>query len=117
MERTKYNLHSGKSDGVQTLIQLQSLDNNEFLRNLLEVNSSGHAQQDSDLNSSSSEPDCIGLVDTDSDDVSTQTRSFDRLTVDGPSTSAKQTSNSDTQDLINQTVLQQLTIFVKDCTR
>ena len=51
------------------------------------------------------------MVDTDSDDASTQTRSFDRLTVDDPSTSAKQISKSDTQDLINQTILQQLSII------
>ena len=81
---------------MQTPIQLQSSDD-KFLRNLLEVNSS------------SSELDCSGLVDTDSDNASTQLRSFDRLTVDGPSTSANKTCNSDTQALINQTILQQLT--------
>ena len=62
-----------KSDGVQTPIQLQSSDDNEFLWNLLKVNSSGHTQQDSEPNSSSSELDYSSLVDTDSDDASTQT--------------------------------------------
>ena len=111
METKKYNLHPAKSDGVQTSIQLQSSDDNDFLRNLLKVNYSGHTQQDSEPNSSSRELDCSGLVDTDSDNPSTHPCSFDRLTVAGPSTSANKTSNSDTQDLINQTILQQLTVI------
>ena len=52
MERKKYNLPSAKSDGVETLIQLQLLDDNEFLKNFLDVNSPGHGQQDLDPNSS-----------------------------------------------------------------
>ena len=59
MEKKKYNFRLAKSDGVQTSIQLQSLDDNKFLRNLLEVNSSGYTQQDSGSNSSSSELNCI----------------------------------------------------------
>ena len=106
MEKKKHNLCSAKSDGVQSSIQLQS-DDNKFLRNLLEVNSFGHTQQDSHLNSSSSELDCSGLVDIDNNDASTHPRSFDRLTVAYRSTSADKTSNADTQDLINQTILQQ----------
>ena len=47
----KYNLHSAKSDGVQIPIQLQLSEDNEFLKNLLEVNSPGHARQASDQNS------------------------------------------------------------------
>ena len=50
-------------------------------------------------------------MDTDSDNASTPMRSFDRLTVNGPSTSPNKISNSDTQDLINQTILQQLTVI------
>ena len=47
------------------------------------------------------------LNSTDSDDVGSQPRLFDKLVVDGQSTSASKTS--DTQALINQTILQQLT--------
>ena len=57
MERKKYNLRSAKSDGVQTPIQLQLSEDNKFLKNLLEVNSSGHSQQASDQNFSSSDLD------------------------------------------------------------
>ena len=110
MERKKHNLRSAKSDGVQTPIQLQLSDNNKFLKNLLEVNSSGHAQQASDLNSSNSDLDCSGLVDTsECNNASTQPRLFDTLVVDSPSTSASKTTTSDAQALINQTILQQLT--------
>ena len=101
---------SVKSDGVQTPIQLQLSEDNEFLKNLLEVNSLGHAQQASDQNSSSSDLDCSGLMYTsESEDASTQAHSFDRLMVDSPSTSTSKTSTPDTQVLINQTILQQLT--------
>ena len=105
MERKKYNLHSSKSDGVQTHIQLQSSEkNSEFLRNLLEVKLFW-----SDLNSSSSDVECSGPLDTDSDNVSTQPCLFDRLVVNSPSTSASNITTSDTQALINLTILQQLT--------
>ena len=110
MEREKYNLRSAKSDGVQTPIQLQLLEDYKFLKNLLEVNSPGHTQQASDLNSSNSDLDCSGLLNSlESDNASIPPRSFDRLVVDGPSTSASNATNSDTQALINQTILQQLT--------
>ena len=45
----------------------------------------------------------------DSDDAGTHTCSFNRLTSEGPSTSASKSMTSDTQALINQTILQQLT--------
>ena len=64
MERKKYNLHSAKSDSVQIPIQLQLSEDNEFLKNLPEVNSPGHAQQASDLNSFNSELDCSDLFNT-----------------------------------------------------
>ena len=89
-------------------------EDNAFLKNLLEVKSPGHAQQDSDPNSSISDLDCSGLVDTsENDDAGAQPRSFDRLVVDSPSTSASKTTTSDTQALINQTILQQLTAIGK----
>ena len=62
MERKKYNLHSAKSDCVQIPIQLQLSDDNDFLKNLLEFNFPGHAQQASDQNSVSSDIDCSGLL-------------------------------------------------------
>ena len=72
MEKRNYDLHSAKSDGVQIPIQLQLSENNAFLKNLLEINSPGHAQQDSEKNSSSSYLDCSGLLNTsENDDVST----------------------------------------------
>ena len=110
MERKKYNLHSAKSDGVQTPIQLQSSGDHEFLKNLLEVNSPGHAQQASDLNSSISDLDCSVLLNLSKSDVaSTQPCLFDRLVVDGPSTYANKITHSDTQAFITQTILQQFT--------
>ena len=88
MERKKYNLRSAKSDGVQTPIQLQLSKESECLKNLREVNSPGHAQQDVDKNSSSSDFYCSALLNTsESDDAGTQMPSFDRLVVDTPSTS------------------------------
>ena len=99
MEKKKYNLCSAKSDGVQIPIQLQLSEDNKFL-NLLEVNSPGHAQQASDLNSFNRDLDCSGLLNTsESDNASTQPRSFDRLAVDSPSTSTSKTTPSDTQAL------------------
>ena len=44
-----------------------------------------------------------------SDIGSTRARLFDRLVVDSPSTSTSKTTTPDTQSLINQTILQQLT--------
>ena len=108
--RKKYNLRSAKSDGVQIPIQLQLSEDSKFLKNLLEVNSPGHAQQASDLNSSTSDLDCSGLLNTSEiSNASTEPRSFDRLVVDSPSTSTSKPPTSDTQALINQTILKQLT--------
>ena len=103
MERKKYNLCSARSDGVQTPIQLQFSEDNEHLKNLLEVN------EVSDQNSSSSDLNCSGLMKTsESDNASTQACSFDRLVVDSSSTCTSKTLTLDTQALINQTILQQL---------
>ena len=80
--------------------------------NLLEVNSPGHAQQASNQNSSSSDLDCNGLLDTsESDNASTQVRSFERLVVNSASTSTSKTSTLHTQALINQIILQQLSFI------
>ena len=110
MERKKYNLRSVKSDDVQTPIQLQLLADLEYHTNLLEVNSSDHSQQASHLNSSNSDLDCsVLLYSSESDDAGTQPRSFDRLELDCPSSSASKPTNFDTPVLSNQTILQQLT--------
>ena len=76
MEKNKYNLP--KSEGVQIPIQLQLSEGNKFSMNLQELNSPGHVQQSSDQNSSETDLDCSGLMETlDSDDVSTRARLFD----------------------------------------
>ena len=74
MEKKKYNLCSFKSDAVQAPIQMHLSEDHDFLTNLL----------GSDLVNSS-----------DSDDVGTQPRSFDRLASEGPSTSANKHTTSD----------------------
>ena len=72
-------------------------------------NSSAHAQQDSDPNSSGSDLDGSAFVNlSDNDDAGTQPWSFDRLATEGPSTSANKHTTSDTQAIINQTILQHL---------
>ena len=79
-------------------------EDHDFLTNLL-GNSSAHAQQDSDPNSSGSDLDGSALVNSsDSDDAGTQPRSFDRLSAEGPSTSANKHTTSDTQAIINQII-------------
>ena len=79
----------------------------QIFEELAQSNSPGHAQQASDLN-------CSDLMDTSqSGNTSTEVHSFDRLVVDSTSTtlstSASETVFSDTQSIINQTILQQLT--------
>ena len=98
---------------MQTPIQLQSSEDQEFLKNLLNLlNSPGHAQQS--LNSSHSDLNCSVLLNSsESNDASTQPRLFDRLVLDGSSTSASKTTNSDTKALINQNILEQLTAIEK----
>ena len=108
MEKKKYNLRSGKSDGVQAPIQMHLSEDHDFLTNLL-GNASAHAQPDSDSNSSASDLDGSAFVNSsDSDDAGTQPHSFDRLAAEGPSTSANKHTTPDTQAIINQTILQHL---------
>ena len=103
MEKKKYNLRSARTETVQIPIQVQLSDDSDFL-NLLGKTSV--AQQDSDVSSNSdSDLDLSAVVGgSDSDDVSTQGRSFDRLQAENPSTSA---AVSD-QTLVNQQILAQL---------
>ena len=108
MEKKKYNLRSVKSDGVQAPIQMHLSKDHNFLTNLL-GNSFAHAQQDSDPNSSGSDLDGSALVNlSESDDAGTQPRFFDRLATECPSTSAIKQTTSNTQAIINQTILQHL---------
>ena len=103
MEKKKYNLRSARTETVQIPIQVQLSDDSEFL-NLL--GNTSVAQQDSDASfNSDSDLDLSAVVSgSDSDDVSTQGRSFDRLQAENPSTSA---AVSD-QTLVNQQILAQL---------
>ena len=103
MEKKKYNLRSARTETVQIPIQVQLSDDSEFL-NLL--GNTSVAQQDSDASSNSdSDLDLSAVVGgSDSDDMSTQGRSFDRLQAENPSTSA---AVSD-QTLVNQQILAQL---------
>ena len=106
MEKKKYNLRSARAETVQIPIQVQLSDDSEFL-NLL--GNTSVAQQDSDASSNSdSDLDLSAVVaGSDSDDVSTQGRSFDRLQSENPSTSA---AVSD-QALVNQQILAQLSVI------
>ena len=71
MEKKKYNLRSFKSDGVQAPLQMHMSEDHIFLTNSL-GNSSAHAQQDSDPNSSGIDLDGSALVNSsDSDDAGT----------------------------------------------
>ena len=90
-------MRSARTETVQIPIQVQLSDDSEFL-NLL--GNTPVAQQDSDASSNSdSDLDLSAVVGgSDSDDVSTQGCSFDRLQAENPSTSA---AVSD-QALVNQ---------------
>ena len=103
MEKKKYNLGSAMTETVQIPIQVQLSDDSEFL-NLL--GNTSVPQQDSDASSNSdSDLDLSAVVGgSDSDDVSTQGRSFDRLQVENPTTSAAVPD----QTLVNQQILAQL---------
>ena len=106
MEKKKYNLHSARTETVQIPIQVQVSDDSEFL-NLL--GNTPVAQPDSDASSNSdSDLDLSAvLAGSDSDDVSTQGRSFDRLQSEIPSTSAAVPD----QALVNQQILAQLSVI------
>ena len=106
MEKKKYNLRSARAETVQIPIQVQLSDDSEFL-NLL--GNTSVAQQDSDASSNSdSDLDLSAVVaGLDSDDVSTQGSSFDRLQSETLSTSA---AVSD-QALVNQQILAQLSVI------
>ena len=111
MEKKKYNLRSGKSDGVQAPIQMHLLGDYDFLTNLL-GDSTAHAQQDSDPNILGSDLDVSALMNSShSDNVGTQPWSFDRLASENPSTSADNRTTSDAQAIINQTILQQFSVI------
>ena len=103
MEKKKYNLRLAKAESVRIPIQVQLSDDSEFFN--LFCNTST-AQQDSHTSSNSdSHRDLSAVVaGSDSNDVSTQEHSFDRLHLETSSTSA---AVSD-QALTNQKILTQL---------
>ena len=107
MERKKYNLRSSKSETSQIPLDLHLSD--DFVTNLL-----GHKQiimshQDSDSSLSGSELDCDAILHSDSDGAGTSGRSFNRLQVENDSKVAHDLHFQETQSLVNQQILSQLT--------
>ena len=91
-------MRSAKTESLQIPIQVQLSDDNNFMTNLL--GNSSLTQQASD-SSSDSELDCSAIVGgSDSDDVSTPGRLFDRLQPETPKTSV---AVSD-QTIVNQQI-------------
>ena len=106
MEKTKkYNLRSASSD---TQMQTQLGGDMEFVTQLLGAGPSTSSQQGCDSQSSDSELNCSDVIDaSDSDDTGSRNRSFSKFSTEksGPSHS----NALDTQTLINQQILAQLT--------
>ena len=106
MEKTKkYNLRSASSD---TQMQTQLGGDMEFVTQLLGAGPSTSSQQGCDSQSSDSELNCSDVIDaSDSDDSGSRNRSFNKFSTEksGPSHS----NALDTQTLINQQILAQLT--------
>ena len=69
------------------------------------------SHQDSDSSLSGSELDCSAIVQSDSDDAGTSGRSFNRLEADGSDKAALDSHFQETQSLVNQQILSQLTII------
>ena len=101
--KKKYNLQSGKSEGIQVPVQLQLSSDNDFIMNLLSSNTLAMAQQELQNSSSDGELDCSATINrSDNDNASTSGHSFNRLE---PETSSHPTQNSDSngvQALVNQ---------------
>ena len=111
MEKRKYNLRSTRNDDLQIPVQLQFSDNN-VLTNLLGFNDIGGTQGDFNSSSLESELDFGGIVEhSDSDDSGTQTRSFNRLHLDNPTTSTHTTAALSPDSMITQKVLDQLQLI------
>ena len=109
MEKKKYNLRSQKSDISQVKLGLHLSDDNEFVTNLLGQNHN-MSHQDSDSSASDSELDCGQIMhDSDSDGAGPSGRSFNRLHVEKSDKVAHDSDFQETQTLVNQQILSQLT--------
>ena len=109
METKKYNLRSQKSDISQVQFDLHLSDDNEFVTNLLGQNHT-MSHQDSDSSVSDSELDCGQIMhDSDSDGAGPSGCSFNRLHVEKSNKAAHDSDFQETQTLVNQQILSQLT--------
>ena len=109
MEKKKYNLRSQKSDTSQVQFHLHTSDDNEFVTNLLgqKLNMS---HQDSDSSVSDSELDCGQVMhDSDSDGAGPSGHSSNQLHTDDSNKAAHDSNFQETQTLVNQQILSQLT--------
>ena len=110
MEMKKYNLWSNKSESIHLPLQLHLSDDNEFVMNLLGHKNSTMSHQDSDSSLSGSELDCDNVIQSsDSDSAGPSGRLFNRLQVEAPSKVAPDLQFQETQSLVNQRILSQLT--------
>ena len=109
MEKKISNLRSKRSDTLQLPFDLHLSDDNEFVTNLL-----GQKQvmshQDSDSSLSGSELECEQIIhSSDSDGVGPSKRSFNRLQSEDNGKVAHDSEFQETQNLVNQQTLSQLT--------
>ena len=109
MEKKKYNLRSQKSDTSQVQFDLHMSDDNDFVTNLLGQKQT-MSHQDSDSSVSDSDIDCGQIMqDSDSGGAGPSGRSFNRLHVEKSNKSAHDSGFQETQTLVNQQILSQLT--------
>ena len=114
MEKTKkYNLRSASSD---TQMQTQLDGGMEFVTQLLGVGPGTSSQQGCDSQSSDSELNCSDVINaSDSDDTGSRNRSFNKFSQEKSGTSDSHAV--DTQTIINQQILAQLTDIGQRLTR
>ena len=109
MERKKYNLRSSKSESNQIPLELHLSDDNDFVMNLLGHKKNTMSHQDSDSSLSGSELDCDTILHSDTDGAGTSGCSFNCLQVENDSKVAHDLHFQETQSLVNQQILSQLT--------
>ena len=109
MERKKYNLRSNKSETIQIPLELHLSDDNDFVTNLFGHKKNTMSHQDLDSSLSGSELHCDTILHSDSDGAGTSGRSFNRLQVENDSKVAHDLHFQETQSLVNQQILSQLT--------
>ena len=109
MERKKYNLQSNKSESIQIPLELHLSDDNVFVTNLLGHKKNTMSHQDSDSSLSGSELDCDTILHSDSDDAGSSGHSFNHLQVENDSKVVHDLHFQETQSLVNQQILSQLT--------